>query len=321
VAAGALRSSHSLSLEGLEEGRIESFRIEAVDRAGNRNTTPVPPECFQVLPTADCILRSEFGPEDPSAWSHGVIVGPDAWTLAEDALARSPPWSFQGGNPGVLQESYLVSPPFDVDPEAVFGFWHAYGLEDGFDGAFLEITTDEGATWTDLGPWILEGTYTGSFTHAEGSETRQGWTGFREDTLQPVRVALETFAGAGRRIRFRLSCDDSVGSPGWTIDDVSICTFAADPGIPSFTRGNCSVDGLVNLSDAIFLFNYLFLGGSEPSCHAACDMDGNAALNITDGIYLLDYLFQGGKPLPPPTSCGALLDPGLLECRSQACAE
>jgi hypothetical protein len=136
-----------------------------------------------------------------------------------------------------------------------------------------------------------------------------------------VRVALDSFAGSGRRVRFRLSCDDSVGSPGWTIDDVSVCIFSADPGVPSYTRGNCSIDGLVNISDAVFLFNYLFLGGSEPLCHAACDTDGNGALNITDGIYLLDYLFQGGKPLPPPTACEAILDPGLLECRSRACAE
>jgi hypothetical protein len=76
----------------------------------------------------------------------------------------------------------------------------------------------------------------------------------------------------------------------------------------SFVRGNANADESTDLSDAVFILNYLFLGGPEPSCDDAADADDNGLLQITDAVYLLNFLFLG-KPQPPSPypSCG--IDP------------
>ena len=52
--------------------------------------------------------------------------------------------------------------------------------------------------------------------------------------------------------------------------------------------------------------NFLFLGGRAPSCSEAGDADDNGRLELTDAIVVLNFLFLGGAPPPPPgpTRCG-----------------
>ena len=80
-----------------------------------------------------------------------------------------------------------------------------------------------------------------------------------------------------------------------------------DPGdqVGPFLRGDCSQDGQRNLTDGIFLLNFLFLGGTEPSCDAACDTNADGELNITTAVALFNFLFLGG---PPPA------DPAAVAC-------
>ena len=64
----------------------------------------------------------------------------------------------------------------------------------------------------------------------------------------------------------------------------------------------------MNLTDAIFNLNYLFLGGAAPTCMDASDADNNGSLQLTDGIFILNYLFIGGlggdAPPAPGLDCG-----------------
>ena len=78
-----------------------------------------------------------------------------------------------------------------------------------------------------------------------------------------------------------------------------------------FHRGDPNRSGELDLSDAIFVFLYLFAGGSEPSCLESADANNDGDINITDGVSILDFLFSGGAPIsnpgPPGVPCG--LDP------------
>ena len=77
------------------------------------------------------------------------------------------------------------------------------------------------------------------------------------------------------------------------------------PPLPVFLRGDPDGNGTVQLTDGIFLLNYLFLGGDSPGCYDAADADNNGTIQMTDGIYLLNYLFLGGSPPPAPfADCG-----------------
>ena len=89
-----------------------------------------------------------------------------------------------------------------------------------------------------------------------------------------------------------------------------------------FRRGDSNASGDLNITDGVFVLNYLFLGGPEPPCQDAADSDDNGSLNITDGVRILNYLFLGGPapPAPGPETCGS--DPttdDLPVCTYESC--
>ena len=73
-----------------------------------------------------------------------------------------------------------------------------------------------------------------------------------------------------------------------------------------FRRGDANDDGGLNITDGIFILNYLFLGGPAPPCEETADSNDDGGVNITDGIFVLNYLFLGGPapPAPGPDVCG-----------------
>ncbi|MBI4603365.1 MAG: lamin tail domain-containing protein [Planctomycetes bacterium] len=86
-----------------------------------------------------------------------------------------------------------------------------------------------------------------------------------------------------------------------------------------FRRGDCNDNGKADISDAIFLLNFLFAGGVEGLCADACDVNGDEVRDISDPVNLLNHLFGGGPepPAPVPTgACGTEADPGTLSCNS-----
>lgn len=73
----------------------------------------------------------------------------------------------------------------------------------------------------------------------------------------------------------------------------------------AFRRGDANSDEQTDLSDAVFVLSYLFLGGEAPSCLQSADTDAGGQLEITDGVYLLNFLFLGGPEPPAPfPDCG-----------------
>ncbi|MEM7263244.1 MAG: discoidin domain-containing protein, partial [Planctomycetota bacterium] len=73
----------------------------------------------------------------------------------------------------------------------------------------------------------------------------------------------------------------------------------------NFLRGDPDASGAINITDGIFLLNFLFLGGPAPGCRDAGDADDSGAINITDGIFVLNFLFLGGPNPPGPyPDCG-----------------
>src|SRR5262249_55673870 len=54
---------------------------------------------------------------------------------------------------------------------------------------------------------------------------------------------------------------------------------------------------------------YLFLGNSDPYCFDALDADDDGNLNLTDAISVLGYLFLGGKYAIPAPFPDAGVDP------------
>jgi hypothetical protein len=82
-----------------------------------------------------------------------------------------------------------------------------------------------------------------------------------------------------------------------------------------FRRGDSDADGALQLTDAVFTLNHLFLAGPRPSCLDAADADDNGAIQITDAILTLNHMFLGGQGLPGPFgSCGSDTTADELGC-------
>lgn len=83
----------------------------------------------------------------------------------------------------------------------------------------------------------------------------------------------------------------------------------------SFVRGNCNGDGIVNVADAVYLINLLFLSGPEPVCDSACDANDDGTLTLADAVYIVTYRFlEGPTPSAPFPECGVDSTPDALSC-------
>jgi hypothetical protein len=77
------------------------------------------------------------------------------------------------------------------------------------------------------------------------------------------------------------------------------------PSPDQFLRGDSNGDGNVDISDAVRILSWLFLGGAAPGCAATANTNGDEAADISDAVYLLGYLFLGGPtPVAPFPDCG-----------------
>jgi hypothetical protein len=59
--------------------------------------------------------------------------------------------------------------------------------------------------------------------------------------------------------------------------------------------GDADGDGLVNISDAVFVLSYIFGGGAESNPYLAADANCDLVVNISDSVYLIAYIFGGGE--------------------------
>ena len=88
-----------------------------------------------------------------------------------------------------------------------------------------------------------------------------------------------------------------------------------------FHRGDPNADGRTDLSDAVAILEFLFLGGVTPGCTESADVQNDGLVDLTDAVSILNYLFVNGpRPAPPgapgfacdfdPDSTGSPMDLG-----------
>ena len=157
-------------------------------------------------------------------------------------------------------DQFVVSPALQVSASGSFAFTfrHRYGFENDttptyYDGGVLEISTDGGANWTDIGASASPG-YNGTLSTCCSNplggrlayvKSNAGYPAF--DT---VAVSLGTaYQGSVVKIRFRVATDQATGGAGWEIDDLAFTGIDNTPFpvvVPD--RGVCLHPGDVVLS-------------------------------------------------------------------------
>ncbi len=102
-------------------------------------------------------------------------------------------------------------------------FFHEYDTESTWDGGVVEISSNGGANWTDLGQYMIQNGYNNvmQVNAASSISGRQAFTGQSLGYLETI-VDLSSYVGLNVQVRFRMSCDEFVGGNGWYVDDVAI---------------------------------------------------------------------------------------------------
>ncbi len=89
--------------------------------------------------------------------------------------------------------------------------------------------------------------------------------------------------------------------------------FVNDHGLGSIVPRNCCLhgdadnSGILNISDVVYLINYIFVGGPAPVSECKGDNNCDCVISISDAVYSIIYIFGGGQP--PPQCCpGCIYD-------------
>jgi subtilisin family serine protease len=120
----------------------------------------------------------------------------------------------------------ITLPDLIVPDAATLRYEARFMLESGWDGVVVELSDDDGATWTDLAP---AGGYPGSFAqtmdppiNACGYPASQGAFNGDSGGDQVYTSDLSAWAGQRVRIRWRFSSDPGLEFEGFQLDAVTI---------------------------------------------------------------------------------------------------
>ena len=214
--------------------RIYANGFETSVATGNNFTTqPLPGDC--AVGSSPSVVFTDDMESGVNGWTHAALAGTDSWARGSTAPhGGSQAWT--ANNVASVNDQGLVSPAIAVPSglsNLTLTFWNKQSIESAstgcFDGAILERSTDNGATWTQITTGLLTDAYDGSVSSSYSNPLagKQAWCGEGTPYVKSV-VDIQSLAGQNVKFRFRLGNDSSFAepNPGWAIDDVSVkgCT-------------------------------------------------------------------------------------------------
>ena len=257
-------------------------------------------------------IDSTFVPMDPftdtvesggdNGWHHYAYVFEDDWarsTNGNHTIGAIPGTSWFTEAPPTGKDVSLEPPAFIPSGTSTLSYWHRYDTEDGWDGYLLELTTDDGETWQDVGD-STNIAYDDTVTVNPQSTIsgRRCWNGLNDGFPQFEQVTLDLAPWAGQivRVRFRLATDFAATGvtplTGVNIDDLTLTDAhvlrEACEQLASCTNTDHSPPAFAGLVEA--------LNPGLPSCDAL-DLKWAAASDVSLPIR---YLVYASQTLPVP---------------------
>lgn len=201
-------------------------------------------------------------------------------------------------------DQFVISPPLQVSVSGNFGFAfrHRYIFENDatptyYDGGVIEISTDGGELWNDIGGSAVPG-YNGTLSTC-CSNPLAGRLAYVKSNLgypsfETVTLGLgAAYQGASVRVRFRVAADQASGATGWEIDDIAFTGIDNTPFATVIAdRGFCLHPGGVPQSDGSGVPLHVDKNAGDPglvdfSWGASCgnDVGGYAVYDGSLGSY------------------------------------
>ena len=270
-----------------------------------------------------------------SASDPALCLGPDddvlsfsrsVWTYLDEGPAPPPAWK----DPSFAAAGWKQGPaPLgfgegDEGTEVLFGadpgrkritthFRRAFSLEDAAEVRELELwlLCDDGAAVYLNGQEVLRSNLPESPEAVDADTPATATVDGDAERRWQVAALDRCLLAEGRNVVAAEIHQASVTSSDLRFDLVVLArrSGAGEPapcGAIPFRRGDCNGDDKLDLSDAVCILEWLFLGGEAPGCAAAGNSNGDARVDISDGVSILEHLFLGGPPPPPPyPECGS----------------
>jgi hypothetical protein len=230
-------ASYQLTVSGLANPSCATPTPSSPTATPTRPNTPTP------MPTACAPVLIEGFEGGLGTFTSEVALcegGDCGWR--PNANPHSGSMSAYAPNPPLdaSDQRLVQTSPMVVPANTSMTFWHKYHIgaigQICYDGAVLEMSLDNGASWQDAG-WLIESGGYDAIVWADPATAltgREAWCGAHDDYRQ-VTLDLGLLAGRSVKFRFRLVTDSSLPSAsGWWVDDVSVATGVC-PGTPVAT--------------------------------------------------------------------------------------
>ena len=173
----------------------------------------------------------------PTGWLASSNVTTQ-WTVSS-VTSKSTPYAFFAQElPTPSELTLRTTGTYTLSKISTLNFWHNYNTEAGFDGCVVEMSTDLGLTWLDLGPYMVINGYNSTISPDAATSiiNKKAFSGTSNGFVNTI-ANLTSFAGATVMFRFRLITDNGTANTGWYVDDISV-------------RSEAGVYNKVNLFDA-----------------------------------------------------------------------
>jgi hypothetical protein len=181
---------------------------------------------FQVRTTVglnEVDLFRDDAEQGDSQWLIQHTSGSVDWALnTSQPLEGATAW-FASDPEGNSDQRLRLAQPLTLPAGQVLSFWHLYNTEADWDGGVVEISTNGGSSWADLGSHIIKNGYNRTIDSSANSPlaNRPAFSGLSHGYVQTV-VDLSAYSGQSILIRFRMVSDEFVAGEGWYIDYIHI---------------------------------------------------------------------------------------------------
>ncbi|MCB2199911.1 carboxypeptidase regulatory-like domain-containing protein [bacterium] len=266
-----------------------TYNAEAVEVVAGANTIDISMDAFPAVTVGDdfesgsdnWVVNTNL--ESPM-WQYGVpdfVDGPAeahsvtnlfGTNLVEDYVAST-------DDTLTLVDSFVPIAP------SMFAYWEWMYTESGWDGYNVEASTDGGATWEIIDPF-LPGAYNDADVDGIGNDVR-GFSGNNSE-WRYVAFDLSAFDGMETMIRFVFGSDGSGQYPGVYIDDVELRSVGAMP-MFSGTVTNASTEAPIEGAEVVVSVD----GTEEVVATLATDAAGFYSTTVAPGEYNINVTAPG----------------------------
>jgi len=215
--------------------------------AGETKTFTVEASVAGTYAVPDTLMNDSRDPANYT-WTPTLTTG---GTIFADVTTRahSGTHSWYAANRAGQTDFALTTGDLHPDSISTLSFWHYYETESAFDGGVVEISTDNGNSWSDLGPYMTQNGYNNTLDPTTaGIPNRQAFSGSSGGSFIRTVISLTGFSGATAKIRFRFGSSPLQAGDGWYIDDILLTNENGAFGIAAAFSGTTLLDKKISSS-------------------------------------------------------------------------